>query len=100
MLSSSYIILRIQRLEVKSIALDEVVHYEPPHQDLRYLQIQLFPSLVFRVRGLNLSRYLLHVYLLVLLMAYEVVLLMAYEVQALKKETKIIISYWDKETKY
>ena len=26
--------------------LDEVAHYEPPHQDLRCLQIQLFSSLV------------------------------------------------------
>ena len=29
--------------------LDEVAHYEPPHQDLRCLQIQLFSSLVVRV---------------------------------------------------
>ena len=27
---------------------DEVAHYEPPHQDLRYLQIQLFLSLVLK----------------------------------------------------
>ena len=26
--------------------LDEVAHHEPPHQDLRCLQIQLFSSLV------------------------------------------------------
>ena len=25
---------------------DEVAHYEPPHQDLRSMQIQLFASLV------------------------------------------------------
>ena len=28
--------------------LDEVAHYEPPHQDLRCLQIQLFSSLVVK----------------------------------------------------
>ena len=28
--------------------LDEVAHYEPPHQDLRCLQIQLFSSLVLK----------------------------------------------------
>ena len=27
---------------------DEVAHYEPPHQDLRCLQIQLFSSLVVK----------------------------------------------------
>ena len=32
-----------------SVDLDEVAHYEPPHQDLRCLQIQLFSSLVVRV---------------------------------------------------
>ena len=43
MLSPSYIILRIQGLEGKHIVdLDEVAHYEPPHQDLRYLQILMF----------------------------------------------------------
>ena len=26
--------------------LDEVAHYEPPHQDLRCMQLQLFSSLV------------------------------------------------------
>ena len=31
--------------------LDEVAHNEPPHQDLRCLQIQLFSSLV--VKELN-----------------------------------------------
>ena len=46
--SSSYIILRIQRLEGKQLDLDEVAHYEPPHQDLRCLQIQLFSSLVLK----------------------------------------------------
>ena len=30
----------------KSVDLNEVAHYEPPHQDLRHLQIQLFSSLV------------------------------------------------------
>ena len=29
-----------------SVDLDEVAHYEPPHQDLRCLQIQLVLSLV------------------------------------------------------
>ena len=48
MLSPSYIILRIQRLEGNSLDLDEVAHYEPPHQDLRCLQIQLFSSLVVK----------------------------------------------------
>ena len=28
--------------------LDEVAHYEPPHQDLRCLQSQLFSSLVVK----------------------------------------------------
>ena len=31
-----------------SIDLDEVAHYEPPHQDLCCLQIQLFSSLVLK----------------------------------------------------
>ena len=31
-----------------SADLDEVAHYEPSHQDLRSLQIQLFSSLVFK----------------------------------------------------
>ena len=31
-----------------SVNLDEVAHYEPPHQDLRCLQIQLFSSLVLK----------------------------------------------------
>ena len=47
MLSPSYIKLRIQTLRANSVDLDEVAHYEPPHQDLRCLQIQLFSSLVF-----------------------------------------------------
>ena len=28
--------------------LDEVAHFEPPHQDLHCLQIQLFSSLVLK----------------------------------------------------
>ena len=48
MLSPSYILLRIQRLEGNSVDLDEVAHYEPPHQDLHCLQIQLFLSLVVK----------------------------------------------------
>ena len=31
-----------------SVDLEEVAHYEPPHQDLRCLQIQLFTSLVLK----------------------------------------------------
>ena len=36
------------RLEGKNVALDEVAHYEPPHQDLCSLQIQLFSFLVVK----------------------------------------------------
>ena len=43
MLSSSYIILSIQRLRANSVDLDE-----PPRQDLRCLQNQLFWSLVLK----------------------------------------------------
>ena len=31
-----------------SVDLDEVAHYEPPHQDLCCLQIQLFSSLLLK----------------------------------------------------
>ena len=31
-----------------SVDLDEVAHYEPPHQDLHCLQIPLFSSLVLQ----------------------------------------------------
>ena len=31
-----------------SADLDEVAHYEPPHQNLHFLQIQLFSSLVLK----------------------------------------------------
>ena len=50
MLSPSYIILRIQRPEgkINSVDVDEVANYEPPHQDLHCLQIQLFLSLVLK----------------------------------------------------
>ena len=48
MLSPSYIIQRIQTLEGKSVDLDGVAHYEPPHQELSCLQIQLFSSLVVK----------------------------------------------------
>ena len=34
-----------------SVDLDEVAHYEPPHQDLHCLQIQLFSSLVVKLMG-------------------------------------------------
>ena len=30
------------KTRANSVDLDEVAHYEPPHQDLRCLQIQLF----------------------------------------------------------
>ena len=33
-------------MRVNSVDLDEVAHYEPPRQDLRCLQIQLFSSVV------------------------------------------------------
>ena len=48
MLSPSYIILRIQRIEANSVDLDAVAHYEPPHQHLRCLQSQVFSSLVLK----------------------------------------------------
>ena len=32
-------------MHANCLDVDEVAHYEPPHQDLRCLQIQLFPSL-------------------------------------------------------
>ena len=38
------------KMRANSVDLDEVAHYEPPHQDLRCLQIQLFLSLVFLER--------------------------------------------------
>ena len=44
-LNLSFIILSSQRVEY-SVDLDEVALYEPPYQDLRYLQIQLFSSLI------------------------------------------------------
>ena len=33
-------------MQANIVDLDEVAHYEPPHQDLHCLQIQLFLSLV------------------------------------------------------
>ena len=36
--------------------LDEVAQYEPPHQDLHCLQIQLFLSLVFKELNCSHSR--------------------------------------------
>ena len=36
--------------------LDEVAHYEPPHQDLHCLQIQLFSSLVLKELILLMKR--------------------------------------------
>ena len=44
MFSSSYIMLRM----ADSGGLDEVAHHEPPHQELRCLQIQLFSSLAVK----------------------------------------------------
>ena len=40
--------LRIKDQRANSVDLDEVAHDEPPHQDLRCLQIQLFSSLVLK----------------------------------------------------
>ena len=40
--ATSYISLRIQRLESKSVDPDEAL-YEPPHMTLHFLQILLFP---------------------------------------------------------
>ena len=34
--------------KANSVDLNEVAHHEPPHQDLRCLQIQLFASLVLK----------------------------------------------------
>ena len=45
-LSPRYIILRIEDTRANSVDLNEVAHDEPPHQDLRFLQIQQFSSLV------------------------------------------------------
>ena len=36
-----------------SVDLDEVAHNEPPHQDLRYLQIQLVVSLLVKELNYN-----------------------------------------------
>ena len=48
-LSPSYIILRVQKQKgANSVDLDEVAQFEPPHQNLRCLQIQLFSSLVLK----------------------------------------------------
>ena len=38
-----------------SVDLDEVAHNEPPHQDLRCMQIQLFSSLVVKELNHGLS---------------------------------------------
>ena len=48
MLNQSCIILRIQTRGQNSVDLDEVAHDEPPPQDLHFLQIQLFLSLVVK----------------------------------------------------
>ena len=51
LLSSSYrdiLYWEFKAYRAISVDLDEVAHYEPPHQDLRCLQIQLFSSLVLK----------------------------------------------------
>ena len=48
MLSPSYIIENSKTRGQNSEDLDEVAHYEPPHQDLHCLQIQLFSSVVLK----------------------------------------------------
>ena len=40
--------IAIRDWRANSVDLDEVAHYEPPHQDLHCLQIQLFASLVLK----------------------------------------------------
>ena len=45
--------LRIQRQRAHSVNLDEVAHNEPPHQDLRCLQNQIFLPLVLKVLVLH-----------------------------------------------
>ena len=47
MFRPSYITFRIESLMANSVDLDEVAHNEPPHLDLRSLQIQLFSFLAF-----------------------------------------------------
>ena len=48
--------LRIQRLEANSVDLDEMAHFEPPHQDLCCLQMQLFSSLVLKEVSIHSKR--------------------------------------------
>ena len=49
MSSPSYIIIGDSKTRGRnSVDLDEVAHYEPPHQDLHCLQIQLILSLVLK----------------------------------------------------
>ena len=48
MFSPSYIILEIKRVEGKQWRSRWGSHYEPPHEDLCCLQIQLFSSLVLK----------------------------------------------------
>ena len=40
--------LEFKEERANSLDLDEVAHDEPPHQDLRCLQIQLFSTLVLK----------------------------------------------------
>ena len=40
-----------------SVDIDEVAHYEPSHQDLRCLRIQLFSALAVKGRFLKFRRY-------------------------------------------
>ena len=44
-----------KHLRANCVDLDEVAHYEPPHQDPHCLQIQLFSSLVLSVLKLGLA---------------------------------------------
>ena len=55
MFCSSYIILRIQRLQGNSSSLDEVAHLEPPHHDLRCSQLLLISSLILNSNRTKLS---------------------------------------------
>ena len=56
--SYMYIILRIQTKRANSVELDEVAHYEPPHQDLHCLPFQQFSSPVLkRVHHLFVSNF-------------------------------------------
>ena len=64
MLSPSYIILRIQRLESRANSGD-LDNNEPPHQDLRFLQVQLISSLVVKKElrtGSSTNQFSVHIF--------------------------------------